>query len=76
MPEGTRRGLLETYDMAGRKHLPKPQLSEVMSEEELRKKVTETLRMSKALEVIWKQPVTGVSAPVGAGAYGRNNQES
>ena len=38
---------------------PKPQLSEVMSEEELRKKVTETLRMSKALEVIWKQPVTG-----------------
>ncbi|OOP57451.1 MAG: hypothetical protein AYP45_03125 [Candidatus Brocadia carolinensis] len=38
---------------------PKPPLSEVISEEELRKKVTETLRMSKALEIIWKHPVEG-----------------
>ncbi|MCK6469278.1 MAG: hypothetical protein L6Q53_13950 [Candidatus Brocadia sinica] len=38
---------------------PKPQLSEVMSEEELRKKVTETLRMSKALEEVWHHPITG-----------------
>ncbi|KAA0245898.1 MAG: hypothetical protein DYG83_06750 [Candidatus Brocadia sp. AMX2] len=38
---------------------PKPPLSEVIFEDELRKKVEETLRMSKALEVIWKQPVDG-----------------
>ncbi len=38
---------------------PKPPLNEVMSEEEVRKKVGETLRMSKALEVIWRQPVEG-----------------
>lgn len=38
---------------------PKPQLKEVMSEEELRKKVEETVKMSRALEVIWKRPVRG-----------------
>ncbi|MCF6156615.1 MAG: hypothetical protein E3K36_15580 [Candidatus Brocadia sp.] len=38
---------------------PKPQLKEVMSEEELRKKVEKTVKMSRALEVIWKRPVRG-----------------
>ncbi|MCF6155573.1 MAG: hypothetical protein E3K36_10040 [Candidatus Brocadia sp.] len=33
--------------------------SEVISEDELRKKVTETLRKSKALEEVWHHPVTG-----------------
>ncbi len=38
---------------------PKPPLSEVMSEEEIRKKVEETLKMSKALEEVWRHPITG-----------------
>jgi len=55
---------------------PKPQLREVISEEELRKKVTETLRMSKALEVIWKQPVEGYQLLAELQRMARDNQES
>jgi len=38
---------------------PKPPLSDVISEDELRKKVTEMLRMSKELEEVWRHPITG-----------------
>jgi hypothetical protein len=38
---------------------PKPPLHEVMSADELRQKVEETLRMSRALAEVWQHPITG-----------------